>query len=155
MPKSKEKHTSAVPQKRRWQHLQDHEEIRREDHSGSDADIMTRKERKKSKRKKRRVPVNELSLVKAFPSQERSPADRQKAYDSDNAIDLLNEYLDEQNFPASISPSPERNGKPTKANIGKPVTRIREDIAVPRRASLAREGFKFPSVTPRATKSPV
>lgn len=38
--------------------------------------------------------------------------------------------------------------------MGKPVTRIREDITIPQRGSLAREDFKFPPITPRATKSP-
>lgn len=75
-------------------------------------------------------------------------------YDSENAIDLLNEYLDEQGSPVSTSPSCESSRNPTRANVGKPVTRIREEIIIPQREVLAREGFKFPPITPRAAKSP-
>lgn len=41
-----------------------------------------------------------------------------------------------------------------KANIGKPITRIRQEIALPQREALAPEGFKVLPITPRATKSP-
>lgn len=41
-----------------------------------------------------------------------------------------------------------------RANVGKPVTRFREEITIPKREVLAREGFRFPPITPRATKSP-
>lgn len=34
------------------------------------------------------------------------------------------------------------------------MTRIRREITLPQREILAREGFKFPPITPRATKSP-
>ena len=41
-----------------------------------------------------------------------------------------------------------------RANVGKPVTRFCEEITIPKREVLAREGFRFPPITPRATKSP-
>lgn len=41
-----------------------------------------------------------------------------------------------------------------KANTSKPVTRIRQQITMPQPSILAREGFKFPPITPRAKKSP-
>lgn len=75
-------------------------------------------------------------------------------YDSDNAIDLLIEHLDGQGFPEFTSSSLERSRKSTRAIVGKPVTRIRQDIAIPQQEILAREGFRFPPITPRATKSP-
>lgn len=77
IPKTKEKHTSAVPQKRKRQPPQDREENHRDDHSGDDVDIVTKEKRGKTKRKKRRVPVNELELVTRLSSQQRSPANDQ------------------------------------------------------------------------------
>ncbi len=70
-------HTSAVPQKRRQQPLQDDEEIHREDHGEYDADTVMMEKYKKTKRKKRRVAVNELVLVKRLSSREHSPANNQ------------------------------------------------------------------------------
>lgn len=40
------------------------------------------------------------------------------------------------------------------ANIGKPVTRIRQEIAIPQGKVLAPQGFKVLPVTPRVAKSP-
>ena len=70
-------HTSAVPQKRRQQPLQADEEIHREDYGVYDADIVIMEKDKKTKRKKRRVAVNELALVKRLSSREHSPANNQ------------------------------------------------------------------------------
>lgn len=70
-------HTSAVPQKRRQQPLQDDEEIHREDHGEYDADTVIMEKDKKTKRKKRRVAVNELALVKRLSSREHFPANNQ------------------------------------------------------------------------------
>lgn len=148
------KPTSVVLRKRKRQPQQDDEEIRQEDHSEDDADMVMGEKKKRTKRKKRRAPVNELALVTKPPSHEVSPVIAQEAYDSDNAIHLLNGYPDEQVSPASSSPSCERSRKPMRANIGKPVTRIRQQIVIPQREVLAREGFKFPPITPRVTKSP-
>lgn len=41
-----------------------------------------------------------------------------------------------------------------RANVGKPVTRIRHEITLPKREALIREGFRFPPITPTATKPP-
>lgn len=68
--KLSKKHNSAVSQKRKQQPLQDDEEIHREDHGEYVADILITEKNKKTKRKKRRVPVNELALVKRLPSRE-------------------------------------------------------------------------------------
>ena len=75
-------------------------------------------------------------------------------YDSDNAIDLLNKHFDRQGFPEFTLPTLERSRKSTSANVGKPVTRIRQETAIPRREILVQEGFRFPPITPRAMKSP-
>ncbi|CAF9940004.1 MAG: hypothetical protein ALECFALPRED_008402 [Alectoria fallacina] len=175
------KHNSAIPPKRKRQPLQDDEEIRREDHTKDDVDMTTSRGTERTRRKNRRAPVKELALVTRLPSHKYFTAKaqvrtsfrqdlvwvsirpcahfainftKQKLYDSDNAIDLLNEYLDEQDFPASTSPSLERSQKPMKANVGKPVTRNFQAITIPQREILTQEGFKFPPITPRAMKSP-
>ena len=41
-----------------------------------------------------------------------------------------------------------------KANVGKPVTRIRQEITIPQRETLVGGSFKVLPVTPRVTKSP-
>lgn len=41
-----------------------------------------------------------------------------------------------------------------KANIGKPVTRLRRDITVPPQCSISHEGFKVPPATPKTTRFP-
>ena len=41
-----------------------------------------------------------------------------------------------------------------KANVGKPVTRIRQEITIPQRETLAGGVFKILPVTPKVTKSP-
>ncbi|CAD6564042.1 MAG: hypothetical protein ASARMPRED_002672 [Alectoria sarmentosa] len=148
------KHKSAIAPNRKRQPLQDDEEIRRSDHNADDVDMTASRGTERTRRKKRRAPVKELALVTRLPSHEYSTAKAQKLYDSDNAIDLLNEYLDEQSFPASTSQSLERSQKPMKANVGKPVTRIRQEITIPQREILTQEDFKFPPITPRAMKSP-
>ena len=175
------KHTSLVLQKRKRQPLQENKEIRRVEHNEDDADMVKRQKTGKKKRKRRRAPVNELALVTDIQSLEVSqvksqvrPSFRQhfiwvpirqgaqttanfvgqKAYDSDNAIDLLNAHLDERVSPTSTSPSRKKSREPMRANMGKPVTRFREEITIPKRGVLTREGFRFPPITPRATKSP-
>lgn len=172
------KHTLAIPRKRKRQPLQ--EEIHRVDRGEDDADTAIR-ENKRKRRKRRRAPINELALVADIQSLEVSAVKgqvrtscgqhfiwvsirqcaqtianfvEQKAYDSDNAIDLLDAYLDEQGSAASTSPSCGRSQNPGKANVGKPVTRIRQEITIPKREVRTREGFRFPPITPRATKSP-
>ncbi|KAL9075732.1 MAG: hypothetical protein Q9161_001484 [Pseudevernia consocians] len=74
-PKNKlsKKHASAVSQKRKQQPRQDDKEIHPEDHGEYVADILVTENNKKTKRKKRRVPVNELALVKRLPSRECPP----------------------------------------------------------------------------------
>ena len=76
-----------------------------------------------------------------------------KEHDSDKLVDWLNDHL-ERDFPASISPSPGRSRKPVRANIGKPVTRIRQQISVPCQGDPARKAFKFPPITPKPAKLP-
>lgn len=162
------KHTSEVLQKRKRSPLQENEENRRVDHDEDDADMVTGE--KKGKKRRRRAPVNELALMKVQvrlssgqhfiwiltrqSAQSTANFVGQKAYDSDNAIDLLNEHLDEQRSSAYTSPRCERNREPAKANVGKPVTRIRHEMTVPKREVLTQEGFRFPPVTPRANAKP-
>ena len=173
------KHTSVVLQKRKRHPLRENEEIRQVGHNEDDADMLIWQKQGKKRRKGRRAPVNQLALVTGIlgvspaKSQVRTSFGQcfiwvsvrqgaqsnanfvgQKAYDSDNAIDLLNAYLDEQRSPASTSPSCEKTREPMRANVGKPVTRFREEITIPTREVLAREGFRFPPITPRAKKSP-
>lgn len=178
--KSAKTHTLATSRKRKWQPLQGDEYIRRKEHSDDDAD-MIREKKTKTKRKKRRAPVNGLPLVETFPSHRASDVNaqirtsfgqhlvcvplrqcaqstanltEQKAYDLDYAIDLLNEYVDDQGFPASTSPNCDRSRKSMRANVGKPVTRIHHETVIQQREVLAREGFKLPPITPRAKRSP-
>ena len=78
-PKTKpaKKHTSTVPQKRKRQPLHQDEVTHRVDHSDNEADTVIIEKKKKSKGKKRRVPVNQLALVKRLSSREGSPANTQ------------------------------------------------------------------------------
>ena len=173
-----EKHTSEIPWKRKRQPPQDDEVIRGESLGEDAGDIVLREKTKKTKRKNRRVPVNELALVTRLQSREISPvnaqvrtsfrqhviwvSNRQFAWyiaDSSNQksccsdIDLLNVNLDEQGLPATTSPICEgRDRESMRANVGKPVTRIRHEITMPKWEVLAREGLKVPPTTPRATK---
>ncbi len=75
-------------------------------------------------------------------------------YDSDNAIDSLNEYLGEEESSESILSNCGKSRKPIRANVGRPITRIRQDINVPQRGALVREDFKVLPITPRAKESP-
>ena len=78
----------------------------------------------------------------------------QKPYDSGNAIDPLFEYVNEQVSPISTSPNPARSRKPMRANVGKPVTKIRKELSIPHKEVLDRGRFKVLPITPRATKPP-
>ncbi|CAF9917846.1 hypothetical protein IMSHALPRED_003763 [Imshaugia aleurites] len=169
-----ERQRSVIPRKRKRQALQG---IRQENPSEDNLSMVIREKKKTTKRKKRRAPVNELALVTRHSSsplrQVRKSIRRyhilvsnrrcahytanlteQKAYNSTIPVDSLNVNLDEQQFGESTSPNRGRNRESTKANVGKPVTRIRHEIIMPKQEVLAREGFKVPSTTPRAKKSP-
>ena len=43
---------------------------------------------------------------------------------------------------------------PKESNIGKPVTRIRKELSIPRHHRISHQGFKFPSATPRPKRTP-
>ena len=169
-----ERQRSVIPRKRKRQALQG---IRQENPSEDNLSMVIREKKKTTKRKKRRAPVNELALVTRHSSaplrQVRKSIRRyhisvsnrrcahytanlteQKAYDSTIPVDSLNVNLDEQQFGESTSPNRGRNRESTKANVGKPVTRVRHEIIMPKQEVLAREGFKVPPTTPRAKKSP-
>lgn len=62
------KRTPTVAVKRKQQSLQNDEGLRREDRGEADADVETSERNKKTKRKKRRAPVNQLALVASLPS---------------------------------------------------------------------------------------
>ena len=78
----------------------------------------------------------------------------QKAYDPDNFIDPSDEYVNERVSPISSSPNCARIHKPVRANVGKPVTRTRQELTVPQREALDQGQFKVLPITPRATKPP-
>ena len=61
--KTAKKNVSALPKKGKLQPLQEEDENHQKDHDEGDRDIVIKKNEKKTKRKKRRVPVNELALV--------------------------------------------------------------------------------------------
>lgn len=71
------KHTSEYPQKRERQTLHDHGESRREDHGGDDANLLTRKKKRETKKTKRGASVDELTVVRKLPSDEDYPMEAQ------------------------------------------------------------------------------
>ena len=62
------KRTSKIAVKRKQQTLQDDEELRRENRSEVNADVVTGENNSKTKRKRRRAPVNQLALVNRLSS---------------------------------------------------------------------------------------
>ena len=86
-----------------------------------------------------------------------SPANfaRQKAYDFDNdADDPLDKHVNEKPSPTSTPPSWARSRVSKRANISKPVTRIRRELTIPSQGDVDRGRFKTLLVTPRVTKPP-
>ena len=136
--------TRADSWKRERQILQDNED---------NAGTVISEKKSRTKRQKRRAPVNELALVTKLPIHTTNFT-QQKAYDSKNAIDLLNAILDGEESPTPISPSRDKRRKQTKANVGNPIKMIHQDFGTPQRDVLARQEFKVPPITPRPTKAP-
>ena len=140
----------AAPCKRKRQTLQHDEKTYPKGGSEDNADTVISEKKRRTKRKKRRAPVNELALVTALPVRRFSA----KAYGSDNAIDLISEILDEEESSTSVPPACDKSRKPTRANVGRPRKKPNQDISILQRDVLAREGFKVPPFTPRPTKAP-
>ncbi|KAM0803066.1 hypothetical protein BDR22DRAFT_841429 [Usnea florida] len=108
---------------------------------------------RKTRRKRRRAPVNELPLVKTFeslPSRTASPVEADESYDPGNAIDQVEKCLDNQGILAPTPPRDERIQRLVRAHTTKkPIQALLSQRKVP-----AREGFRFPPTTPKATKAP-
>ena len=138
---------------------------------------------RKTRRKRRRAPVNELPLVKTLedlPSRTASPMEadvrtslgqhsfqvsfrlcaeskanitEQETYDAGNAIDQVERCLNNQGILAPTLPRDERMQRLVRANTKKPTTKPIQALLSQRKVP-AREGFRFPPTTPKASKAP-
>jgi hypothetical protein len=121
----------------------------------SDGILKLKKKTESKKPKKRRAPVNELALVSELPAKADSLIRPKRM--ATNAVEQQGNLVQHL---LGLEPVDERDHSPhtakraKKANIGKPVTRLRKDTAMPQERSISHEGFKFPPATPKAKRFP-
>ncbi|KAL6719338.1 hypothetical protein ACLMJK_003577 [Lecanora helva] len=118
---------------------------------------------KKAKNRKRRAPLNELICAPSLPAgagysaaKEKSQGDATISPDNQilrsetmNQIDSISlGELEEYDRPSDDTQKPSK-----RANVGKPVSRIRKEVNVPPFDRISHEGFKFPPTTPKQKRS--
>ena len=88
----------------------------------------------------------------------RSPANlnlqRESSLNIKATLDSCKDHFDSHERPKSIMKSAGIVKTANEANVGKSMTRYRRDTVQPRRTSIDPDNFRFPPMTPKATKSP-